>query len=534
VSTIPPKFLPAEYQTALARLQRIDEALLLSGAGGMLLTVGSAAYVLGNRANLNLGYAWAGPVPFLVAVAVLLALFAWRVAARRQVSALRRQAGIPEPPPSPYAPLFHRLIALPASGLLVLYGLTLLYSLRVIYSASRAAGSAFGVIFALLSALAGLAGLAVWRMWREQAPLTPGEVRQVVLPYPADLLAGSGLLIAGFLIPPLTMGLNASQLPIINALFRRNVDFTTSVPLAAIAALGLAYWVVIEFLLLPAVRMARERAEGQEGAQLFGYAHLSARLGLALVLAFLLGGLPLLILAGLICAQQAVAAWIAHPAGAARSPTRARFFLLWGGLLAPLRFFTGALAWVGPAWTFTLLLLLFCGVAFLAVGWRAARLARSARVLVVRGEEAPAYDLHSAPLWQHAGFLAAGLTLLGLIGLQAQAEDCGFFNAYLAAGYGRCNNALVYYRQAGLLNGFLLTFDLLVLGLLACAGVVRLLRKAGPALMMWITRVRTGGFWLLLAAALGLVIASFSAEQPSLALGGLLSGAVSVALWAER
>ena len=534
MSDLSPEFFSVEYQAALARLQRIEDRLLLCSATGLLISVAAAAYALGNRADLNPGYAWAAPVPFLASAAVLLALFAWWLAARAQVNDLRRQAGLPTLPLSARTPFLHSLLALPISGLIILYGLTLLYCLRSIYSASRAAGTAFGAVFLLLNIALALAGLAVWRLWRNKPPLTAGAVRQVLLPYPAELLVGMGLFSAGFIAPLLTMGLNASQLPVINALFRRNIDFTTSVPLAAEMALGLAYFLVIEFLLLPAARSSRwgTRAEPiPEGA--LTDTQLVIRLVFALGLAFLLGGPALLVLAALICLQQAVEKLTAPIPGQTGTPARTRFTLLWGGLLAPLRFYAGALAWVGPAWTFTLLLLLACAVAFLALGLRAAVRARQARIQAARGEGAPLYDLHSTPRWQRAAFLAASLTALGLVSMQILAEDCGYFNAFMA-GYGRCKDGAAIYRQTAPLNALLLVFDLLLLGLLICAGIVRLLERAGTPLIMVAVRVRAAGIWLLLAATIGLGVVGLAGELPILALGGLLTGTAGTALWAER
>ena len=537
-----PELFSVEYQAALARLQRIEDRLLLSGVVGLLISVAAAAYALGNRADLKPGYAWAAPVPFLASAALLLALFAWRLAARSQVNQLRRQAGLSLSQTSTRTPFLHSLLILPISGLIVLYGLTLLYSLRAVYDASRAAGTAFGVVFILLNAALVLAGLSVWRLWRDKAPLTTGEVRQVLMPFPAKLLAGMGLFSAGFIVPLLTMGLNASQLPLINALFRRNIDFTNSVPLAAEMAVGLTYFLVIEFLLFPAAQLWRWEIQAEFAPnRSFIYVQIFTRLILALGLAFLLGGPALLILAVLILIQQTVEKLTLPIPGQAERPSRARFNLLWGGLLAPLRFYAGALAWVGPAWTFTLLLILACAVAFLSVGLRAARHARQARIQVVLGLDAApyhpdggtGYDLHSTPRWQRAAFLAAGLTALGLVVLQILAEDCSISIAFLGA-YGRCKDGVAIYNQTAPLNALLLTFDLLLLGLLACAGIVRLLERAGPQLMMFAVRVRTAGIFLLMIATFALGVTGLIGELPILTLGGLLTGTAGTALWAER
>jgi len=543
VNTIPPELLPAEYQAALSRLHLIEDRLLLAGAGGLLLSTGAAAYTLGFRSELGvkLGYAWAAPLPFLATAAVLLALFAWRLAARTQLAALREQAGMPGTSTPAHPPLVHRLLLLPGAGLGLLYGLTVLFSLRAIYTASRAAGTSFILVYAVLTGALGLAGWAVWRTWRGHAPLSLAELRRAVLPFPAEFLQGFGLVLAGFLAPLLTVGLNASQLGVINALFRRNVDFTTQLPVAAVAALGLATFLVIEGLLVPAGRMWQARRavgpDSQNAADQFGYALIIGRCLLALPLAYGLGGLPLLVLSVLIWLQQAVIALevpLDANVPAVRQAARARFTLLWGALLAPLRFYAGVLVWVGPAWTFTWALLLFCTVAFLSLGLRAAQRARQARIALVRGEEPPAYDLHAAPRWQHVGFVAASLTLAGLIALQVLAETQGFFNAYLAAGYGRYKNFITHYSQAGPVVGLLLTFDLLLLGLFACALVVRLLGRAGPALMIAAGRLRSPGIPLLLAAAIGLGLAAFATGLFSLALGGLLCATLCAALWAER
>jgi hypothetical protein len=103
----------------------------------------------------------------------------------------------------------------------------------------------------------------------------------------------------------------------------------------------------------------------------------------------------------------------------------------------------------------------------------------------------------------------------------------------VAIGYGYYQNGVVRYALAGPLNGALLAFDLLLIGLLACAGLVRLLRQAGPRMILLIERIRPM-LPLLLLVAIGLVIAAFILAIPSLAMGGLLIGTVGMGLWAER
>lgn len=521
-------FLATEYQAALARLHRLEELLLLTGAGGLLTSVGAAAYAIGYRANLKLGYAWAAPLPFVATAVLLLALFTWRAEAHAQVNDLRNRAGIPAPPASLRAPLFYRLLALPAAAMIGLFGATTFVALRAIYTASRAAGTIFALVYGILLVAVLVAGWAAWRAWKGSPALTPSAVRLLLLPYPGDLLLGLGLGIAGLLAPLLTVGLNTEQVPILNALFRRNLDFEVQVPLAAVLALGGLYLVVTEGLLIPAGRLWKDLPSQPENI----YAHIFARLVLAFPLAYLLGGVPLLVLALVIWIHQAVAALAAR-----HFPHKARFELLWSALLPPLRFYAGVLAWVGSAWSFTHLLLLFCLAGFLALGFESARRTRRARLAATRGDELTpqqTYHLRSGLRWQRAGFLAAGLTALGLVVLQALAEDCGFFNAYLATGYGRCSDEVLSYRQAGPLNGALLVFDLLALGALACNLLVRLLSRAEAALLIAVESIRPAAAPILLIAAVGLVVASFVTGLPSLAFAGLLAGTAAGALWMDR
>ena len=583
------ELLPVEYQTVLVHLHRIEDRLLLAGTSGLLVSAGAAIYAAGDPAALSLGFAWAAPLSFLATAIILLALLSLRLATLCRLANLRQQAGITQTEPAnPYTPFLLRLLALPLVGAELLYGLTGFISWQVINTTSPLAATLFSLIYSLLTLVTLLAGWAVQRQARHQAPLTFSLVRQLLLPYPAEFISGAGLFTAGWLAAFLTVGANAIQIPILNAFFRQNQSFNQTIPLAAIAALGLLAFAVIEGLLVPAGRLWRDlrtaRAAGVPTRSIqSGYAQVLARLGLALSLAFWLGGSALLTLALLIWLQLAATALTTPAVQAAISPRtaagHARFSLLWGALLYSLRFYGGVLVWVGPAWSFTILLLLFCTVSFLAVGFTAAQRARLARIQSVVGitrssqgtgagslsNEAPlagrealaidptasltltegtspanseeaalAYDLHSAPRWQRAGFLAAAITALALVVLQALAESPDFFNDLLANGYGFNNQGAVAYHLVGLLNSLLLTFDLLILGLLACAGLVRLLGRSKAAWILFTERIRPVGAPLLLVIAAGLFVAAFAAALPSLAMGGLLAGSTGAALWAER
>lgn len=545
--------LLAEYQAALVHLHRIEDYLTLVVTSGLLISAGTAAYGIGHRVALNPGYAWAAPLPFLATVVLLIGLLSQRFATICRLAELRQQVGVSQiEPANPYTPFLLRLMVLPLSGAVLLYGLTGFISWRAIHAGSPLSGTLFNLTYFLLTLSTLLAGWAVQRQVRQQPPLNFSQVWQLLLPYPAEFITGLGLFTAGWMAAWLTVGLNATQLPLLESIFRRNQNITQTLPLAAIAALGLLAFAVIEGLLVPAGRLWRDlrmaRASGADPKSINnGYAQVLIRVGLGLPLAFWTGGPALLTLALLIWLQMATAALTTPVTRVAISfraaAGRTRFSLLWDALLYPLRFFGGILIWVGAAWSFTIVLLLFCAVSFLAVGLTAARRARLARLQSIVGiarsgqeneEAALAYDLHSAPRWQRAGFLAAGLTALGLVVLQAMAESPAFFNEILANGYGFNNQGTVAYHQVGLLNSLLLTFDLLILGLLACAGLVRILERSKITWILFTERIRPVAVPLLAVIAAGLFVAAFAAAMPSLALGGLFVGSIGASLWTER
>ncbi len=541
MTDIPSLLIPTEYHAALERLQRIEDRLLWIGAGGGVISLSAATYVLINRAGLEIGPAWIAPLPFLITVTLLLGLFVARLVTQTQISVIRAQASeapisIPFQPAQFYTPLLQRLMLLPGAALLVLYFLTLAYSLRSIYTVSHAAGTIFGISYLILNITVGISGVAIWRLWRGLPALTATELRKSILPYPATTLPGIGLFVAGFSIPILTIGLNTDQFNVLNALFRRAADFTYTVPWAAVAALGLGYFLILEGLLIPAGRLWLALRQGEKTPH--GYAIIIIRLAAAFPLAYALGGLPFLGLCLLVWVQQAISALNAVPIGAPLPPlriiARQRFDLLWDGLLDALRFYAGILVWIGPAWSFTVLLLLFCAVAFLSIALKAAWQARRARIQTFTGQQPAEFALRQAWFWQHVGFLAASLTLFGLLILQTLAETNDFFNSYLAVGYGRFNNGAVQYSQAGLVNGLLLTIDLLLFGLLACALYVRLLRVIGPTLALATERVRAWLVPLLFISSLGLAIITPFVGLFSLAVCSFLAAVLGTALWCER
>ena len=126
----------------------------------------------------------------------------------------------------------------------------------------------------------------------------------------------------GFAVPLITMGLQAGQLPQVNALFQRNKPWALlkDVPDAAVLGLGLLYFVLLEGLLGQAGG-AWERLNRGEPVLPNKWA-VVARWVLALALAYPLGGLPLLVTAALLVLWQALA--FGRGAGLAAAPPGAR------------------------------------------------------------------------------------------------------------------------------------------------------------------------------------------------------------------
>ena len=650
MTTPQPNLAAGAYQAGLVRLHRLEDSLLLAGAPGMLVSAAAGVYALARGDMLDAALAWAVLIPFWVTAGLLLGLLSQRLAALQRLSELGVLFGeepIPAAVNNPHLPFLLRLLAVLGLALLVLYGFTGYAALRAVLAAGRLGGVLFGLIFVLASALLLLAGWAVLRQARSAPALAPGWLRQVLLPDPAGLISGFFLVGAGWLTAWFTVGLSAGQLPLLAGLFGTPLY---KPPLATAAALGLLAWLVVEGLLLPAGRAWQALRRGQAAASA-GYLQVLVRLALALPLAYLFGGQALLNLALLIWLQLAGSALLIEPDPTRRyapraAAGRARLALLWQALLVPLRFFVGVSVWVGSAWTFPVLGLLFCAVTFLALGLLAGQRARAARAVVpparpavqpVPGEmpavhplpetpaagpaaaapltdatletpaapeadnfasapefapetsplagpadlpaepalppapetgaapEAPgqisppaagealplpaapplppapvdlasaalAYDLHSAPLWRRAGFLAAGLTALALLLLHIFAADCSSYTAWLADGYGYCARETLVYASTSLLNALLLVFDLLILGLLLSALLVRLAQRLPPVRLPLLQRARPYQPWamsLLLVIAAALLAGGMISGQALLAFAALFTGVLGAAL----
>lgn len=188
-----------------------------------------------------------------------------------------------------------------------------------------------------------------------------------LLPRPVDLVVKLPAFWIGFTAALLTVGVSNDQLARVNFLFfpgKGEWSGTDEVPLPAILAMGLVYFLVSDVVLQQAkllwndVRdMKRDQNEpvfaehysnrGVQGGGIgrgAGAASATARWILALPLGWLLGGWTLFILFVLISLHQIVYEFVAKP----KAGKWSIFIIIWLSLTLPLKFLTGALAVVGP------------------------------------------------------------------------------------------------------------------------------------------------------------------------------------------
>ena len=290
--------MDSPHPTLLRRLQKLEDYIFFSVVAAALGLAALSAYILVNRAALKLQEAWAAPVAFLVVGAVLLGLAWQRQNVKRALAGLPVAA--PAAPPAPVPLGLRLLLGAAAFGYLALFALVTGVALRAVYNNNHFAGLVFGIIYALLTALellaaSGLRGGAAANMdlW---SLLLPGGLH----------LARMGAFWLGFAVPLITMGLQAGQLPQVNALFQRNKPWVLlkDVPDAAVLGLGLLYFILLEGLLGQAGG-AWERLNRGEPVLPNKWA-VVARWVLALALAYPLGGLPLLVMAALLVLWQAL------------------------------------------------------------------------------------------------------------------------------------------------------------------------------------------------------------------------------------
>ena len=299
---------------------------------------------------------------FLVAGGVLLGLAWQRLNVARALASLPAAAAAAPPAPVPLG--LRLLLGAAAFGYLALFALVTGVALRAVYNNNHFAGLVFGIIYALLTALevlaaSGLRGGAAANidLW---SLLLPGGLH----------LARMGAFWLGFAVPLVTMGLQAGQLPQVNALFQRNKPWVLlqDVPDAAVLGLGLLYFILLEGLLGQAGG-AWERLNRGEPVLPNKWAVL-ARWVLALALAYPLGGLPLLVMAALLVLWQA----LVFGRGAAWPQRRPGPALLLLALGPTLLYIGGTLTWLGSQWSYAVPLALLPAVYFLALAHAAGQI----------------------------------------------------------------------------------------------------------------------------------------------------------------
>ncbi len=276
------------------RLHRLEDYLFFTAAAAALGLAVLAGYVLVYRAALKLWLAWTAPLAFLIAAAVLLGLF-WQ---RRSLLASLPPAA----PPAPPAPFGLRWLLLTAGlGYGALYLVVAGVCLRFIYNGNHVAGLAFGLTYAALTGMVALAGISVRRPQQ-----TMPDWRTLLLPGGLHL-ARIGAFWLGFLIPMVSMGLQSEQVARVNLLFSRDKPWKlpADVPDAAVMGLGVVYFVILEWLICQGGAAWQRLRAGE--AVFGGKWGLGLRFALGAGLAYLAGGLPLLVIALLLVIQSLLA-----------------------------------------------------------------------------------------------------------------------------------------------------------------------------------------------------------------------------------
>lgn len=504
--------LLAQYQASLKQDNRLAVRLEQAAVRGMLfLSLVTAFVFLG--AGASLAIAWIAPLLYLVVFGALMSLGARQAAAAWQSRILARQLlGRGEAPyhggtiPDPFSPwrLSWKLGLLPGTAAVIFGGVFLpvtFYCWRSIYANNHLMGLAhagFYLALALLELMAA-AGLSFDLPRRYAAAYESGSLAGLelsptrplqtigrwIVPFPSRLMTGGRIFWAGFLAPLLIIGLDQSRLATLNALFRSFQDWetTASVPLLAMAALGLLVFIVAEILLQQAVAIWAAWRAGKAGDVPFPVPQIILRWLAALLLGYVIDRRGLLVLLMIISVYELVnVLWPQeprHPAGGRRYPLL-QLLVEAGGL--PLRFAAGLLVWGGPVWDFTAYLAMGVMVYFLSLGLSAAARQKEARSLQEQGSSFIDYFLERGTYWRAVGLWSALLSGVLLLAMQTLTENCNIkprspFSSFYA--FCPVKDVPPQYIQIDKLNSLLVAFDMLVLILIVTMLLVRLL---GPGL----------------------------------------------------
>lgn len=516
--------MDSTHSTLLRRLQKLEDYIFFSVVAAALGLAALSAYILVNRAALKLQEAWAAPLVFLIAGAVLLGL-AWQRQNVKRALSNAPAGAYPAAQPAPVPLGLRLLLGAAALGYLALFVLVGGVSLRAVYNNNHFAGLVFGIIYALLTALEALA------VWNLRGGAAGADLWSLLLPGGLHL-ARMGAFWLGFAVPLVTMGLQAGQLPQVNAFFQRNKPWLLlkDVPDAAVLGLALLYFALLEGLLGQAGGAWQRLNRGQP--VLPNKWAVVARWVLALALAYPLGGLPLLVLAALLVLWQALT--FGRGAGwPQRRPGPALMLLA----LGPALFYLGgALTWLGSQWSYAVPLALLPAVYFLALAHAAGQLRAEPEAPGAWGqaEPDPLHSLFSQTRirrWQSIGYAAAGFASLLVLVLLILAENCRFYNSILSPNFARCiptGGGRMAYFELGPLNGALLAFDLVILCLLVGLGLSRLLRPLGGLVERLPAKARRWLGWGLIGVVVVLVAVAMITERGSwLAAAVLVRGLAS-------
>lgn len=506
------------HSPLLRRLQKLEDYLFFSASAAALGLAVVAGYTLINRAALQLWLAWVAPLTFLIAGGVLLGLAWQRLATLR---AWRSTLAEDPRPTAPRPPLGLRLLlGAAALGYLALFALVTGVSLRAVYTNNHLAGLVFALIYALLT---GFELLAAWGL--RSAAAAGADLRALLLPGGLNL-ARVGAFWLGFALPLVSMGLQAAQLPFVNLFFQRNKPWGAAgdVPLVAVLGLGLLYFLLLEGLLGQAggTWERLNRGETLPGGKLA----VVARWILALLLAYVLGGLTLLVLAAVLVLQQT----LALGQGAAWQERRPGPAVMLSALGPALLYTGGTLAWLGQNWSYTVALAVVPVVYFLAVAYAAGQ--TRARLA---GED-PLHTLFTHTRlgrWQAAGYAAAGFASMVLLIFLVLAENCRFYNSLISPNFARCiptGAGRMAYFELGGLNGALLAFDLLILFLLLGFGLSYLLAPLGRLVSRLPQTTRRWLGWGLVGIAVVLIAVALLTTHASWLAAALLVRTLAAAV----
>jgi len=341
----------------------------------------------------------------------------------------------------------------------ILYVVTIAVSLLSVYRENHLAGFilsalvttiSFLLVFSLLGVISDLPKYydEVYEIVRETGKVPQSETGLKTLrPFQQGLKSLHGILLPrrnlaekgviflyGFIGALVLIGIQPSQVDLINRLFRQDTDYTAdSVPFWSVCALGFVYFSVSELLLQQAKYLwndMRDRDRDQKSpyhqdraytqgllTSQEAMVHVILRWTLAFILGYLLGGWQLLALFGFVSIHQILYVFWGKPS-AENHPLRLLFLLSFN---IPPRFIAGVMAVAGTSWVTIPILVLSAIFHFFSFGFMAAYWKMEAVYI----DNNPQLDLSERPQskfflkvgdrWQRHGFISAVISSLILL-----------------------------------------------------------------------------------------------------------------------